>query len=611
MLDMLGEDARSAVGKVKQLQSQGMTPDQIDAQMMEAARNGLLPISVAFAAQKALQRKNPPAPPPQGTVVGDMLGQLQGIAALPAPTMDNAQFAGGGIVAFADGGTARTATAADLGIRGNRPAMPGDFGTPEELADLEDKVRKGTATPDERTKWQRFKSAFGKKPAEGIKDLMRLGRESSAARGVLGRVAGYAAPVLSGAAVYSQMDEVPDEYLQAFYSGKGDTSAYWDWLERSKRGENVPNPFAAEDTVSGAAGAVGRRLHSVLGKTLDTVNFFDVAGDLDPNEKYYRELAERRAAAEKAANNAPPPPPPSAANLDFSSIAGAQQGGGGDPYAGLSVPSQAGGIRAAYEAARRAVGSTDESKVGKLEDFIDEQRRIDEAYELDKPLKGQQAKIAERRAKLDEDYSKSMLTDLGLAFLTKGVMAAGEGKDTLSAMAFAIGEGAKTTKERRERIDQIREKLDDREATIESQLANMRQNQVTRGLERRKEELALVRDNKARLTTLGLEESKALLAESGRQQDAALRIAIARIQANEPDKVPALEQASRDYLNLMKAGKTKEAAFIRAQIVSLAELDPAYLATQARLEADAKKRQALGGGAGGTGEFTVLGSRPE
>ena len=63
MLDMLGEDARAAVGKVKQLQSQGATPEQIDMQLIDAARNGLLPISVAFAAQKALQRQNPTPPP--------------------------------------------------------------------------------------------------------------------------------------------------------------------------------------------------------------------------------------------------------------------------------------------------------------------------------------------------------------------------------------------------------------------------------------------------------------------------------------------------------------------------------------------------------------------
>lgn len=112
MLDMLGEDARAAVGKVKQLQSQGATPDQVQAQMMEAARNGLLPISVAFAAQKALQRKNPPSPPPQGTVMSEMLGQLQdpreqGIAGLENPVMDNAQYAGGGIVAFAEAGAVK------------------------------------------------------------------------------------------------------------------------------------------------------------------------------------------------------------------------------------------------------------------------------------------------------------------------------------------------------------------------------------------------------------------------------------------------------------------------------------------------------------------------
>lgn len=112
MLDMLNEDSRAAIGKVKQLQQQGMPADQIDAQMSEAARNGLLPLSVAFAAQKMLQRTQQaanPVQPPQGTVVNDMIQQIaahrnQGVAGLANPIMDNAQFAGGGVVAFADGG---------------------------------------------------------------------------------------------------------------------------------------------------------------------------------------------------------------------------------------------------------------------------------------------------------------------------------------------------------------------------------------------------------------------------------------------------------------------------------------------------------------------------
>jgi len=112
MLDMLNEDSRAAIGKVKQLQQQGMPADQIDAQMSEAARNGLLPLSVAFAAQKMLQRTQQAANPvqaPQGTVVNDMIQQIaaqrnQGVAGLPNPMMGNAEFAGGGIVAFAGGG---------------------------------------------------------------------------------------------------------------------------------------------------------------------------------------------------------------------------------------------------------------------------------------------------------------------------------------------------------------------------------------------------------------------------------------------------------------------------------------------------------------------------
>lgn len=148
MLDMLNEDSRAAIGKVKQLQQQGVPADQIDAQMSEAARNGLLPLSVAFAAQKMLQRTQQaanPAQPPQGTVVNDMIQQIaahrnQGVAGLPNPMMANAEFAGGGVVAFAGGGTnpprrARTMRAnrggggrPRAGIAGLTKAVAGDIG---------------------------------------------------------------------------------------------------------------------------------------------------------------------------------------------------------------------------------------------------------------------------------------------------------------------------------------------------------------------------------------------------------------------------------------------------------------------------------------------------
>lgn len=129
MLDMLNEDSRAAIGKVKQLQQQGMPADQIDAQMSEAARNGLLPLSVAFAAQKMLQRTQQAANPvqaPQGTVVNDMIQQIaaqrnQGVAGLPNPMMGNAEFAGGGVVAFAGGGTNPPAPRRRRSMMPNKP----------------------------------------------------------------------------------------------------------------------------------------------------------------------------------------------------------------------------------------------------------------------------------------------------------------------------------------------------------------------------------------------------------------------------------------------------------------------------------------------------------
>jgi hypothetical protein len=129
MLDMLNQDSRAAIGRVKQLQQQGMPADQIDAQMSEAARNGLLPLSVAFAAQKMLQRTQQAANPvqaPQGTVVNDMIQQIaaqrnQGVAGLANPIMDNAEFAGGGVVAFSGGGTNPPAPRRRRGMTPNKP----------------------------------------------------------------------------------------------------------------------------------------------------------------------------------------------------------------------------------------------------------------------------------------------------------------------------------------------------------------------------------------------------------------------------------------------------------------------------------------------------------
>jgi hypothetical protein len=620
MLDMLGEDARAAVGKVKQLQSQGATPDQVQAQMMEAARNGLLPISVAFAAQKALQRKNPPSPPPQGTVMSDMLGQLQdpreqGIAGLDNPVMDNAQYAGGGIVAFDTGGglplsTSRTRPNVFAGGPEARAAAAAEA---ERLAKA---AAKGTATPPQLKRLEQLKALL-KEPLSkvsarpGVVSLVKGSALTGAGLGALEGAAELNAididELRAGqAALRADEEESPLSNIDPnlLFNPVGSAASNLIGLPALNRKVEDYLMEPAETSFGQAVKDTALRL-GAFGKHVATRSTANLLGG-SPLD--YREAPAAAAAAAKPEEEKIDP---TGLNLDYEQK---QRAAGGDRYAGIQLPSQVSGIRAGYEAARKAVGPTDEASVGDEQSYIDKQGKITEKYELDKPLKAQQTKITERRAKLDEDYSKSTLTDLGLAFLTKGVMAAGEGKDTFSAMAYAVGEGAKTTKERRERIDQIREKLDDREAMLETQLATMRENQVTRGLAARDKELGVIRDNKNKIMALSLEEVKSLLAESGRQQDAALRVALARIQASgDADKIDSAERLSREYISYSNdPNRQREAAYTLQRLAELNRTGPQYLAAQAKLAQEAKERDELrnpaGAQAGGT-QTTSSGTR--
>lgn len=99
---------RAAQSKAQQMQKGGASLDQIQQELYGSVMKGLLPFQVA--AELFQQLKSPPkepASPPTGTVVNDMAKMLakrsSGVASLPAPDMEQAQFAGGGIVAFAGG----------------------------------------------------------------------------------------------------------------------------------------------------------------------------------------------------------------------------------------------------------------------------------------------------------------------------------------------------------------------------------------------------------------------------------------------------------------------------------------------------------------------------
>lgn len=105
---LTSDAGRAAQAKTAQMQKGGASLDQIQQELYGSVMKGLLPFQVAAELfQQLKQPPKEPAAPPSGTVVNDMAKVLanrnSGVASLPAPAMDQAQFAGGGIVAFADG----------------------------------------------------------------------------------------------------------------------------------------------------------------------------------------------------------------------------------------------------------------------------------------------------------------------------------------------------------------------------------------------------------------------------------------------------------------------------------------------------------------------------
>lgn len=105
---LTSDAGRAAQAKASQMQKGGASLDQIQQDLYGSVMKGLLPFQVAAELfQQLKQPPKEPAPPPTGTVVNDMAkvlaGRSSGVASLPAPNMDQAQFAGGGIVAFSGG----------------------------------------------------------------------------------------------------------------------------------------------------------------------------------------------------------------------------------------------------------------------------------------------------------------------------------------------------------------------------------------------------------------------------------------------------------------------------------------------------------------------------
>lgn len=112
---MMGQAVPDPIGELGRgvmRATEGMTPEQKIAYIQQNAASGIAPQSVLFLMMKQQERLRAAQPPAQSMpTVRERLAAAaapmeQGIAGIPTGVMNNASYAGGGIVAFQDGGTA-------------------------------------------------------------------------------------------------------------------------------------------------------------------------------------------------------------------------------------------------------------------------------------------------------------------------------------------------------------------------------------------------------------------------------------------------------------------------------------------------------------------------
>ena len=232
---LMSDKARAWLSSVK-----GVPPNQISQHAIHAAQTGMISFGDAIALKQmadklsgAAAQQNAPSPT---SVVQDLKQQVQskdmyggvgslptsaapapaaspmesGLASLPAPVMDDAQYAGGGIVAFASAGPVSGAAGEFAGI---------------EQAEIEDEVKRFTEkqakgsplSPAEQTRFQRLKS-FLNRPVtlEGAKSVLKSATVGPAAR--LAQKAGVVGGVAEAA--FGQGD-VNIDRLRQYYIDKG------------------------------------------------------------------------------------------------------------------------------------------------------------------------------------------------------------------------------------------------------------------------------------------------------------------------------------------------------------------------------------------------------
>jgi hypothetical protein len=114
MLGPVSGTGRAMMASLQQAIQKGMPPDQAIQYVKSMATQGVAPMADLYAMMNQFQRlKQQPVQAPQTPpTIRDQLNMAeqqqmamqQGLGGLPAPSMEQAQFAGGGIVAFAEGG---------------------------------------------------------------------------------------------------------------------------------------------------------------------------------------------------------------------------------------------------------------------------------------------------------------------------------------------------------------------------------------------------------------------------------------------------------------------------------------------------------------------------
>lgn len=156
MIGPVSGTGRAMMASLQQAIQKGMPPDQAIQYVKSMATQGVAPLADLYAMMNQFQRlKQPPVQAPQTPpTIRDQLNMAeqqqammqQGVASLPAPVMEQAQFAGGGIVAFEEGGEVNPISYMQRLIR--EALARGDTETAEEIrASLEDYTSLGKNLP--------------------------------------------------------------------------------------------------------------------------------------------------------------------------------------------------------------------------------------------------------------------------------------------------------------------------------------------------------------------------------------------------------------------------------------------------------------------------------